>query len=79
MKVTFGGIIKEPGSSVSNKTGSWRTQRPKRDAEKCTHCMLCWQYCPDNAINEKIETDYDYCKGCGICANICPVKCIAME
>jgi pyruvate ferredoxin oxidoreductase delta subunit len=40
--------------------------------------MRCWLVCPDNAINEKIETDYNYCKGCGLCARECPVKCIDM-
>ena len=34
-------------------------------------------YCPDRAINEEVEVDLDYCKGCGICANECPKKAIA--
>jgi 2-oxoacid:acceptor oxidoreductase delta subunit (pyruvate/2-ketoisovalerate family) len=79
MKITMGAVIEEPGSSVANKTGSWRTgKKPVRDVKKCIKCMRCWLMCPDNAINEKIETDYDYCKGCGICAAECPVKCIEM-
>jgi pyruvate ferredoxin oxidoreductase delta subunit len=39
-------------------------------------------FCPDIAVPEntgkRIETNYDYCKGCGICAQVCPVKCIDM-
>ncbi|MEM0162792.1 MAG: 4Fe-4S binding protein, partial [Thermoproteota archaeon] len=38
--------------------------------------------CPDSAIlrkGNKVEVNYDYCKGCGICANECPTKAINME
>jgi pyruvate ferredoxin oxidoreductase delta subunit len=79
MKITTGAVIEEPGSSVINKTGSWRSgKKPLRNKAKCIKCMRCWLVCPDNAINENIETNYDYCKGCGICATECPVKCIDM-
>jgi len=39
-------------------------------------------YCPDNAIirheDDRVEVNYEYCKGCGVCANECPVKAIEM-
>ncbi|MCP4150243.1 MAG: 4Fe-4S dicluster domain-containing protein [bacterium] len=25
-----------------------------------------------------VQIDWDYCKGCGICANVCPKNCIQM-
>jgi 2-oxoacid:acceptor oxidoreductase delta subunit (pyruvate/2-ketoisovalerate family) len=71
------------GSSKEFKTGSWRTLEPKYDKEKCTNCMFCVVFCPEDCIKAKdgkrLETDYDYCKGCGICAVECPIKCIRME
>jgi pyruvate ferredoxin oxidoreductase delta subunit len=79
LKITIGAVVEEPGSSLANKTGSWRSgKKPVRNKEKCIKCMRCWLFCPDNAISENIETNYDYCKGCGICAAECPVKCIDM-
>ena len=77
-KVKIAGIIDEPGSSVKNKTGGWRTKKPVRNEKKCIKCMKCWLFCPDMCIDENIKTDYGYCKGCGICAEVCPVKCIKM-
>lgn len=77
-KLPIAAIIEKPGNSKNNKTGDWRSVKPVRDKTKCIMCGQCWQFCPDMAINEKMEPDYDYCKGCGICANVCPVKCIKM-
>ncbi len=81
-KILPGGIITEPGSTIKNKTGGWRSLRPIWDKKKCTQCGLCWTYCPDNAIPQKngkrLETNFDYCKGCGICAEECSVKAIKM-
>lgn len=80
----IGTIITEPGSALKFKTGDWRSQRPIWDSAKCTSCLLCFIYCPDNSI--KIGTDgkmtgidLDYCKGCGICATECPKEALHME
>jgi 2-oxoacid:acceptor oxidoreductase gamma subunit (pyruvate/2-ketoisovalerate family)/2-oxoacid:acceptor oxidoreductase delta subunit (pyruvate/2-ketoisovalerate family) len=70
-----------PGSFIENKTGSWRTFMPKYDQETCNMCLFCWFYCPEGCITreqEKMEIDFDYCKGCGICANECPKDAIEM-
>jgi len=70
------------GTSRDFFTGSWRTERPVLDLERCTHCMLCWLYCPDSSIlaaGGKITgIDFDHCKGCGICAAVCPPKARAI-
>lgn len=75
----IGAVITEAGNSVKNKTGGWRSMKPVREKAKCTKCGICWQFCPDNAINTKFEIDYKYCKGCGICAKECLFKAIKME
>jgi pyruvate ferredoxin oxidoreductase delta subunit len=77
-EVSRGGIVDQPGSSVTYITGTWRTMRPLRDHNQCTQCLICWIMCPDSAI--PIEEgnvkgfDYAHCKGCGICAEQCPVN-----
>ena len=80
--IPIGGLILEPGNAINYKTGSWRTFKPIRDEEKCTHCLLCWIYCPDSSIiveEGRIKgIDYEHCKGCGICSTQCPVNAIKM-
>ena len=73
-------------STLVNKTGAWRTFRPKILAEKCNACGLCARFCPEGIIekitlNNKIiyQANLDFCKGCGLCAAECPVKAIIME
>ena len=82
MKMTLGAVA-QPGTSRSNKTGSWRSgKQPRFLQEKCTACDLCALTCPDGCIfgegKNTYRVDLDYCKGCGICANICPVDDIEM-
>lgn len=74
----MGGIIPEGGTAVEFKTGDWRAERPIWSEEKCIHCLTCWINCPDTAIlvkdQKSLGPDYDFCKGCGICAKVCPPK-----
>jgi len=75
-------LFARPGTSIRNKTGSWRVMKPVVNKKICIGCKLCQQYCPDSCIkiiNKKSVIDYDYCKGCSVCAVECPVKAISME
>ena len=81
-KLNVGAVVTEPGSTVKNKTGNWRTLRPVVDSSKCTKCGLCWSFCPDISIKvDKVKGvifDLNHCKGCGICSQVCPVNAIIM-
>ncbi len=82
-ELPIGAIIPEGGTSERYETGSWRTERPVLDPERCTSCLICWIFCPDSSIIVKdgkmIGFDLDHCKGCGICARECPPKFSAIR
>ena len=65
------------------ETGTWRTERPVIDSEKCNRCGICFIFCPPQCIGideprENFVIDLTYCKGCGICARECPKKAVNM-
>ena len=82
-------ITSKPNSTLKNKTGCWRSFKPKINHSKCIECGMCAKVCPEGIINMtksdktssklKPKIDYNFCKGCGICAEECPVKAIEME
>ena len=75
-----GTLAYDPGWSLENPTGSWRSERPVTDQDRCNGCGICWLYCPDNVLSRDGRTvDLDYCKGCGICARVCARGAITME
>lgn len=82
-ELTIGGEVAEGGTARVIKTGEWRSDVPRWDADKCKHCLLCAPYCPDVSIlvtdGRLTGIDYDHCKGCGICAKVCPFGAIHME
>jgi len=81
-------IVVKPNTTIINKTGAWRTNKPKFINDKCTACGICSRTCPEgiiyqtgktNATGKKYFTcDLSYCKGCGLCAIECPFKAIEM-
>ncbi len=77
-----GGIVTQPGSTAEYETGTWRSERPVLDEEKCNQCGLCYIYCPDASIDFDNDTypkvNLFSCKGCGICAVECPKEAITM-
>jgi pyruvate ferredoxin oxidoreductase delta subunit len=79
----FGPIKAKSHSAESNRTGSWRIdKRPKFLQKDCIACKMCLLICPEGCITGKEKNsficDYEYCKGCGNCAAICPKKDIRM-
>jgi pyruvate ferredoxin oxidoreductase gamma subunit len=74
------GLITEAGNAHEYATGDWRTFKPEFKEENCIHCLFCWIWCPDSAIQvdesgEKprvVGVNFEHCKGCGICAYECP-------
>ncbi|MBI4497331.1 MAG: 4Fe-4S binding protein [Chloroflexi bacterium] len=80
--ISPGGVVTQAGNSVLYETGSWRTLRPIIHFDACSHCMICWLFCPDSAFLTEgkllIGVDLEHCKGCGICAVECPKQCIEM-
>jgi len=87
MKKLQNKLITKPNTTLSNKTGPWRTQKPVTDYNICISCATCSKICPEACIEMqehkdfpklKPVTNYDYCKGCALCVHECPVKAIRM-
>jgi pyruvate ferredoxin oxidoreductase delta subunit len=81
-EVNPGCMVFEPGSASEYHTGTWRSQKPVTNNEKCIKCGICYIFCPEGCIHEGADgyfsADMDYCKGCGICAHECWPAAISM-
>ena len=82
-QIPLGGKLVEAGNAAEYNTGSWRSQRPVHDAEKCNDCLRCFLMCPDSCIvvdgGKFIRITMEHCKGCGVCAFECPDKISAIK
>jgi len=79
----FGPLVVKPYRSKGDKTGSWRIKlKPKFLQKDCIACKVCVLICPESCIQGKDKNtyiaNYDYCKGCGLCAQVCPKADIVM-
>jgi len=77
------GCVAPPSGSLVNKTGAWRTMRPRFKQDQCIGCRGCELVCPEGCVfgnpkEKRFDFDPDYCKGCGMCAAECPVDDIDM-
>ncbi|MEE0704792.1 MAG: 4Fe-4S binding protein [Adlercreutzia sp.] len=72
---------------LTSVNAGWRSEKPLIDPVQCTLCLNCYMYCPDGTVFKvrdeegvltAVAIDYDFCKGCGVCAKVCPADCIAM-
>ena len=80
--LTAGGVVR-PADAPQPRTGGWRTGlRPEADLAVCIDCLLCWLYCPDDAValdgTAFAGFRLEHCKGCELCAVVCPVDAIEM-
>jgi len=89
----IGGIITNPGNTVTKDHGPSRTGYiPLWHEDKCIHCGDCDLTCPDHCMVFEMKkddkgndnsfmlgVDYQYCKGCLRCVDICPVDALTTE
>lgn len=81
--LTEGMHISASSTSVDFETGTWSTEKPVVDEEKCKQCLICTPVCPDSCIpvedGVRGAFDWKHCKGCGICAKVCSFGAIEMK
>lgn len=82
----FGGALKNVGMGLGSRSAKQRMHadfEPHPDAEKCTACGRCCQWCPVDAItigpDRVAAVDYELCYGCGECVAACPYGAIAIN
>lgn len=89
----LGGTITNPGNSILKDLSiSRQGMMPHFLEDKCIHCALCDNACPDFCFvwEEKPDAkgrlqmflqgiDYQYCKGCLKCVTACPTQALVAE
>ena len=81
----FGGALKNVGMGLGSRSGKQQMHsdiHPKVDAEKCTACGLCAQWCPANAItiiHNVALIDPAKCIGCAECMVTCTSNAISIS
>ena len=81
--MSIGGNIYKAGNAKEFKTGDGRSICHTYIPEKCKQWRICLPVCPEDAIPENKEGkredfNFDYSKGSGKCAKVCPFGAIEM-
>jgi len=72
----MGGVTKE--TKIKMHHGS----RPIHNKDACTHCGVCAEVCPFDAIkvkNNNWEQNMKSCFGCGVCVDLCENKALTYK
>lgn len=81
----FGGALKNLGMGLGCRSAKQRMHAdfsPDVQAEKCTACARCVEWCPVDAIviEDRVAViDLETCYGCGECVAACPYGAIATQ
>ena len=80
----LGASIKNLGMGLSSRAGKMNQHHgavPLVDAEKCTACGTCAQWCPVGAITveKSAAIDETRCIGCGECLAVCPTGAVGFK
>lgn len=49
------------------------------NAEQCSSCGLCRDYCRFGAISEDFQVLQEHCEGCALCLHVCPEGAVTMQ
>ncbi len=78
----LGGALKNLGMGCCSRKAKLRQhhgQEPRIDADSCTACGTCAEWCPSEAItvDEVAVIDSEICIGCGECVAVCRDDAVA--
>ncbi len=74
----FGAALKNLGMGCASRAGKLEQHadvQPWINADSCTLCETCFDYCPEDAIIEQEDKAFilkEKCIGCGECLVVCP-------
>ncbi len=85
MLTGFGAALKNLGMGCASRAGKLEQHsdvHPRVNADLCTNCSTCINYCPTGALIQKGDSAFileEKCIGCGECLVVCSVGAIRLS